>query len=521
MGGSSADFHLGKGAKLLIGFIVYVTLNMLICYDSPVLGTARIKPVPDITRAETNPALARNEDFQSPFKSVSSATQPATIGFSSFMSRLDEGVFLFLEGESANFGPDELCFLETRGKKESESPGFQYWEELWKGMGGDRSDGTVPADAVSPDSPRIVEKSVKFRKGDNFFRKAVNLGLPRDTVVEIIGSVRKTMDLRSIAVGDLLTLKRSEGASDWLELAYEKKDDFQVVITREAHGYNVVKEPVILMPKLRMAEGTINNSLYMSARKAGLTPGLIHKLVQIFSWDVDFLVDLRRGDSFKVIYESWYREGEFVRDGLILAARFANDGRVLDAFWFQEEDGREDYYDSEGRNLRKAFLRSPLQYKRISSSFSYRRFHPILKVYRPHLGIDYAAPKGTPVQTIGDGKVLFRGWKNGFGRFIKIRHNNGIISCYGHLCGYAKSVKGGKRVKQGQLIGWVGQSGLATGPHLDFRMIQAGKHVNPLRVLRKSPPMKSLSPDHRQAFEERVAKYGAMLEGGNRVAAAK
>jgi len=518
MGGLSADFQVGRGAKLLIGFIVFVSLSLLIGYDSWVLGTARINPIPELTQGETDQALVLNEGLQPSFRWVFSASPSTSTEFS--ISLQDHDISLFFENKSAFSGPDAPRFRQTTGKSASESLGFVYWEELRKGMSTGGSVGSASADAVSPDAARIVEKTLRFKKGDTFFQKAAKLGLPRNTVAEIIGSVRKAVDLRSIAVGDSLTLRSREGASDWLDLVYEKEDDYRLVITYAADGYSVAKEPVILMPKLRMAEGTIENSLYMGARKTGLSPGLIHKLVQIFSWDVDFLVDLRRGDSFKVIYESWYRDGEFVRDGVILATRFVNNGRVLDAFWFEEEEGREDYFNSEGRNLRKAFLKSPLQYRRISSNFSYRRFHPILKEYRPHLGIDYAAPSGTPVQTIGDGKVLFCGWKNGFGRFVQIRHHNGIESSYGHLRGIAKNVKTGRRVKQGQLIGWVGQTGLATGPHLDFRMTMGGKHVNPLKVLAQSTVMKSLSPDHRQAFEERVAKFGPILDGEKHLAAA-
>ncbi|MBI4773150.1 MAG: peptidoglycan DD-metalloendopeptidase family protein [Deltaproteobacteria bacterium] len=406
-------------------------------------------------------------------------------------------------------------------RRTSEPMGFLYWEELRDGKSTNGSGGLTSADAVSPDAPRIIEKALKFKKGDTFFRKTTMLGLPRDAVIGIIASVRKAMDLKSIAVGDSLTLRRREGASDWFDLVFEKEDEYRLVITSGSDGYLVVKQPVILMPKLRVVEGTIENSLYTGARKAGLSYGLFHQLVDIFGWDVDFLTDLRRGDSFKVVYESWYRDGKLVKDGVILAARFTNNGRVLDAFWFQEEGDRDDYFDSEGRNLRRAFLKSPLQYRRISSTFSYKRFHPILKIYRPHLGVDYAAPSGTPVQTIGDGKVVFCGWKNGFGRLVEIRHNHGITSSYGHLRGFEKSVKTGRRVTQGQLIGWVGQSGLATGPHLHFAMVDGGKHLNPLQALRQSPPLKSLSSYHRKAFEERVAKYGPMLEGGNQLAAAE
>ena len=369
-------------------------------------------------------------------------------------------------------------------------------------------------DSSGADSMNVVEETLTFKRGDSFFENAVRLGLDRTEVADIVNKARAKLDPRRIAIGDLLTLRRMEGNSCWFQLVYEKKNEYRVVVEPEGDGCLVEKEPIALTPKLNVVEGTIESSLYESALEAGLSPFLIQELADIYSWDIDFLVDIRRGDRFRVVYETWYRDGERVKDGAILACRFINDGQTVDAFRYRDEQGREGYYDRQGRNLQKRFLKSPLQYRRISSYFSNRRFHPILKIYRPHHGVDYAAPTGTPVQSIGDGKVTFAGWKRGYGRFIKIRHPNGMISCYGHLSSFAKGLRSGKRVQQGEFIGRVGMTGLATGPHLDFRMSVNGRFVDPLKLLRKSPPLKSLDSSLRQAFNETAEEYSPYLEEG-------
>ncbi|HIC90700.1 MAG TPA: M23 family metallopeptidase, partial [Syntrophaceae bacterium] len=206
----------------------------------------------------------------------------------------------------------------------------------------------------------------------------------------------------------------------------------------------------------------------------------------------------------------YYRDGRWIKNGRILAAEFVNVGSKYQAFYFEDGKGHGDYYDSEGRCLRKQFLKSPLRYKRISSYFSRRRFHPILKIYRPHLGIDYAAPVGTPVESIGDGKIEFIGWKGDYGRFIRVKHNRNYITTYGHLSRFAKGLKKGSRIKQGQVIGYVGSTGLATGPHLDFRMIRNGRFVNPLKI--QPPPVAPIRKESMEAFNATVLNLAERLK---------
>jgi murein DD-endopeptidase MepM/ murein hydrolase activator NlpD len=213
-------------------------------------------------------------------------------------------------------------------------------------------------------------------------------------------------------------------------------------------------------------------------------PELALKLSEIYAWQVDFHNDIRKGDSFKLIFEEKiHPDKQTTKVGNILAAEFTNNGREIYGFRFTNADSTIDYFEPDGASLRRKFLKSPFKYMpRISSRYNPRRFHPILKRYRPHLGVDYAAPKGTPILALGDGVVQKRQWNGGFGNFVLIKHNSMYQTGYGHLSGYAKGLKVGSRVTQGQVIGYVGATGLATGPHLDFRFYKNGKPVNPLTV---------------------------------------
>jgi len=283
----------------------------------------------------------------------------------------------------------------------------------------------------------------------------------------------------------------------------ESGDSGELVASRE----RVETDEVIVGVK-----GKIESSLYESMRKESFTPDLIMRFADIFAWQIDFLTEPREGDVFKLIWKQYQKDGKSLLEGRILAAEYENSGKKHTAIFFKPLDGHGDYYTPEGKSLRKIFLRSPLHYRRISSYFSHRRFHPILKYYRPHLGIDYAAPVGTPVSTIGDGVVVYAGWKGGYGRFVKIRHSGSYYTTYGHLSRYGRGIKKGRRVKQGDVIGYVGTSGLSTGPHLDFRIIRNGRFVNFLRM--KLPPAKSLDLKYKASFdkikEENLLRLGQL-----------
>jgi len=259
-------------------------------------------------------------------------------------------------------------------------------------------------------------------------------------------------------------------------------DDNSILnITRSDSGFYAEKVPIAYEKRILYMDRAIEDNLISSAGegKEGLMLAL--NISDIFAWDIDFTSDLRNGDTFRAIVEGLYLEGEFKKYGEILCVEFMNNGKTYQAYRFEYE-GKADYYDSKGKTLRRDYLKAPLSFRRISSTFSKGRFHPILKRYRPHHGLDYAAPTGTPVSAIGSGTVVFSGIKGDYGKFLIIKHPNGYKSYYGHLSKIEKNIRVGVRAEQGQIIGYVGATGLATGPHLHYELRINDKPVNPLTV---------------------------------------
>ena len=281
--------------------------------------------------------------------------------------------------------------------------------------------------------------------------------------------------------------------------AYWIDDDSILNITRNESGFSAEKIAVEYKKRIQHIGGLIKDNLISSIGEGRENLMLALNLSDIFAWDIDFTTDLRNDDIFKIVVEGLYLDGEFKKYGEIMSAEFVNDGETYRAYRF-EHNGKVDYFDEKGRSLRKAFLKAPLNFRRISSYYSGRRLHPILKIYRPHHGLDYAAPVWTPVSAIGDGKIVFAGYKAGYGKLVIIRHRNGYDTYYGHLARIAKNIRTGKKVDQGQVIGNVGTSGLSTGPHLHYEMRINNKSVNPLTVklLRGESIPKTLMADFRQ-----------------------
>jgi len=262
---------------------------------------------------------------------------------------------------------------------------------------------------------------------------------------------------------------------------YWINDDSILNITRTDSGFNAEKIPVDYEKRVLHIGGLIKDNLIYSMGKGEQDVLLALRLSDVFAWDIDFTTDLRKDDTFKIVVEGFYLDGEFKKYGNVLSAEFLNNSEIYQAYRF-EYNGDADYYDSNGKSLRRAFLKAPLNFSRISSGYTQNRFHPILKIYRPHLGVDYAAPAGTPVSAIGDGSVTFAGYKGQDGNQVIIKHPNGYTTYYGHLSRFGKGTKKGVKVKQGQIIGYVGATGLATGPHLDYRIKVNNRFVNPLTL---------------------------------------
>ena len=279
---------------------------------------------------------------------------------------------------------------------------------------------------------------------------------------------------------------------------YEIDEEDKLVIQRGKDSFFINQEQIKYDVNVEVVSASITSSLFEAVRKSGEGCELAMELSGIFAWDIDFIRDIQSKDQFKVLVEKRYRGGKFSGYGKILAAFFTNKGVVFKAFLHKDSKGISGYYDENGKSLQKAFLKAPLAFSRISSKFTKRRLHPVLKVYRPHHGIDYAASKGTPIKTTGDGIIEQIGYNKGKGNYIKIRHYNGYTTSYYHMCKFGRDMKKNRRVIQGDIIGYVGMTGYATGPHLCFRIKKNGRYVDPLK--HKSPSAKPVKTKEMDQF---------------------
>ncbi len=285
------------------------------------------------------------------------------------------------------------------------------------------------------------------------------------------------------------------------KILYPKSQTLSYELINTDEGYRLLEKKAPVEIRTETATGVIEGAFYIAAKKAGLSARSIMNLSDIFAWDVDFSRELQAGDTFKVIYETKYLKGKYIGDGSILAAQITsnNQKQVHNAFIVRENGKTIGYYDKKGRNLKKAFLRSPVDYVRITSKYNPKRFHPVLKRTRPHRGVDYGGPKGTPIRATGDGKIIFRGWGKGYGRHIKIKHAGKYTTLYAHLSKYSKFKKG-NYVKQGDIIGYMGDTGMVTGVHLHYEFRVNNKHVDPLKV--KFPDAEPLAKKYRAEFNK-------------------
>ncbi|MDR3358816.1 MAG: M23 family metallopeptidase [Desulfovibrio sp.] len=270
-------------------------------------------------------------------------------------------------------------------------------------------------------------------------------------------------------------------------------------------------EAIEYITTLAVVEAVINDNMFQAVADIGESPQLALRLADLFGAEINFIRDLQEGDAFAVLIEKRQRDGNSAGYGRILAARFMNRGKVFEAFLFRDGDQKPQHYNRKGENLRKTLLQAPLAFTRVTSRFSMNRLHPILGVNRPHPGVDYGAPTGTPVKAVGDGVVRVKGWAGGYGNQVVLRHSAGLDSLYSHLSGYARGISAGSRVRQGQVIGFVGSTGLASGPHLDFRLRQNGRFINPLKAI--NPRGEPVSAKNKGAFERIAAEELALLDG--------
>ncbi|MCL4723057.1 MAG: peptidoglycan DD-metalloendopeptidase family protein [Rhodocyclaceae bacterium] len=349
----------------------------------------------------------------------------------------------------------------------------------------------VPIDITTESGSFVREE--RIQRGDSVASLLTRLGVQDE---QAFAYLRQQTDaqaiFRQLRPGKIVTVRTSD-SGELLSLTFplngpkdnalvvEKRDD-KLIVSEQAQQLN---------SQVVMKAGEIRNSLFAATDAIGLPDGIATQMADIFGGDIDFHRDLRKGDRFSVVYEMLYNQGHPARTGRILAAEFANNGKTFRALWFEGKDGQ-GYYTADGKSIRKAFLRSPLEFSRITSGFSISRFHPILQTWRAHKGVDYGAPVGTRVKATGDGTVEFAGKQGGYGNLVVIRHQGRFTTHYGHLNGFAAGMRKGTRVSQGDIIGYVGQTGWATGPHLHYEFRINDVHQNPLSVaLPSAPPLAS------------------------------
>jgi murein DD-endopeptidase MepM/ murein hydrolase activator NlpD len=351
--------------------------------------------------------------------------------------------------------------------------------------------------------------TIEIKSGDNLAGIFSREGISPQQLYKIMNLGGAAHNLTKIYPGQTLRLL-TDNESGLIKLEYQIDNMNLLEVRRTGDDFEISTTYHTPERQITNASGIIDSSLFLAAQKAGLSDNMTMELASIFGWDIDFALDIRKGDKFVVLYDELYLEGEKVGEGHILAATFINQGKTYQAVRYTDESGVTDYYSPDGKNMRKAFLRTPVEYTRISSGFSLGRMHPILNRIRAHKGVDYAAPTGTPVRTTANGKIVFRGKKGGYGNTIIVQHGNRYSTLYGHLSRFKSGESTGSSIKQGQVIGYVGMTGLATGPHLHYEFRIDGVHHDPLTV--KLPGADPLNKEYLADFRQKAASLIGKLD---------
>ena len=366
------------------------------------------------------------------------------------------------------------------------------------------------APAAAPETAVFVHTE-RIQRGDTVASVMARLGIQDNDAVTFLRTSREAAPInRQLRPGKAITA-RTGANGEFLSLAFPMNGtDKELVVEKTGKGYAVAEQAVKVDTHIVMKSGEIRSSLFAATDAAGLPDAAATQMAEVFGGDVDFHKDLRKGDRFSVVYEMVYARGEAVRPGRILAAEFINAGHTYKALWFQDKDGKGCYYTPDGKPLKKAFLRSPLEFSRVTSGFTTARFHPILQKWRAHKGVDYGAPMGTAVKATADGTVQLAGKQNGYGNVVILRHQGTYSTVYGHLRGFAAGVRNGAHVHQGDTIAYVGMTGYATGPHLHYEFRINDVQVNPLAVA--LPTAFPLVKEQMVAFKARTTDMLAQLD---------
>ena len=369
----------------------------------------------------------------------------------------------------------------------------------WSELSENKTEKTLKIERINPLPLGCIFQG-ELNRNEPLYLSLLRKGLSHRLIYQLTSALKGKFDLKKSLPGDSYTLVTTPDSILFFE--YQKGMRERCKVVRENGDLKTIVEPLQFNCIVKSLQGEIRSSLWESMIDLCKSPELIMKFTEVFEWEIDFLTEPRCGDTFRLIFEEYHKDGNFIKYGDILAAEYNLGGQVHQTVLYQNPEGRKGYFDPTGKSSRKAFLKSPLNYRRISSRFSYRRFHPIFKRYQPHLGVDYAAPVGTPVVASGDGVITFAGWKRGFGKIVEIRHTNGFLTSYGHLSRFARGIRKGVKVKQKDLIGYVGSTGASTGPHLDYRVKANGRYVNPLRMV--APPVAPLKKEYLADFQRHL-----------------
>lgn len=357
---------------------------------------------------------------------------------------------------------------------------------------------TEQADSqTQPDAKQPGHREVTVASGDTLSTLFAEVGLAPSVVHDVLASSKQAKQFSQLKHGQVLQFELDKDGQ--LTSLQSKVSNLETIrLSKTDKGYSFDRE--ISKPTVRTAyaHGVIKSSLSASAQRAGLSHSLTMDMARVLGYDIDFAQDIRQGDEFDVVYEQKVMDGKVVGTGNILSARFTNRGKTYTAVRYTNKQGNTSYYTADGNSLRKAFIRTPVDFARISSRFSAGRKHPILNKIRAHKGVDYAAPRGTPIKAAGDGRIELAGRRGGYGNTVIIAHGNRYKTLYGHMQGFAKGIKTGTTVKQGQIIGYIGTTGLSTGPHLHYEFQVNGVHVDPLS--QKVPMADPIAKAERQRF---------------------
>ena len=357
----------------------------------------------------------------------------------------------------------------------------------------------LPGTAQTVGNAAVFWRNERVQRGDTVAELLRRMNVEDAAAAEYLRRDPAAESFRQLAVGKAVQAE-TDADGNLLALRYLSNSNSQIVIEKNADSFRTSVLPAQLEQRIFMRTGEIKSSLFAATDEAGLPDAAANQLAEIFGGDIDFHRDLRKGDKFSVTYEMTYSNGEPVRVGRIQAAEFINQGKSYQVVYFQTGNSNGDYYTPDGKSVRKAFLRSPIEFSRVSSGFSLSRLHPVLGTWRSHKGVDYAAPTGTKVKVTADGTVTFLGKQGGYGNVVMVRHQGRYSTVYGHLSRFAKGLRHGQRISQGEVIGYVGMTGVATGPHLHYEFRIDGQQRDPLRVA--LPDSKPIPASQMAAFQE-------------------